>query len=114
MAHKSDKQTYHGHEVILVSRGVGERKHWVFTDTLEPCKGDGRDWCGKCGQKFITENHESYDPCIKQLPGVMNACCGHGVTKDAYVQFWALNNLRFGGRAAIITMWILKQVRKLL
>lgn len=39
--------------------------------------------CGYCKRKY-TNNH---DPCIKNLPGVRNACCGHGDSKQAYVQF---------------------------
>jgi hypothetical protein len=27
------------------------------------------------------------DPCIGYLPGVTNACCGHGNDKDAYIVF---------------------------
>jgi len=31
-------------------------------------------------------DENKHDPCIKNLPGVMNACCGHGV-EDGYIQF---------------------------
>lgn len=27
------------------------------------------------------------DPCLGELPGVANACCGHGVEEGCYVQF---------------------------
>lgn len=37
---------------------------------------------------IITKNHR-YDACLGKLPGVKNACCGHGL-KDGYIQF---NNL---------------------
>jgi hypothetical protein len=30
-----------------------------------------------------TEN--GHDPCIGELSGVMNACCGHGETDMAYI-----------------------------
>lgn len=30
---------------------------------------------------------EGHDPCLGTLDGVSNACCGHGVTEEAYVQF---------------------------
>jgi len=45
----------------------------------------GKDVCGHCGKKRTPEGH---DGCIGTLENVMNACCGHGETKMAYVQFW--------------------------
>ena len=39
--------------------------------------------CVKCG-KLPTK--EGYDPCLGTLPGVIDACCGHGV-KEAYIIF---------------------------
>ncbi len=38
------------------------------------------------------------DPCIEALPGVMNACCGHGKPENAYVQFSPTH--RIGGQEA--------------
>ncbi len=32
----------------------------------------------------------------------MNACCGHGVTAEAYVQYW--NGTRIAGKAALFEM----------
>ena len=40
--------------------------------------------CGTCGKHRTPEGH---DPCIGTLPGVMNACCGHGRVGAAYVQY---------------------------
>jgi hypothetical protein len=40
--------------------------------------------CTKCGLPPTPEGH---DACIANLPGVRNACCGHGHTEDAYVSF---------------------------
>lgn len=39
--------------------------------------------CPKCGELPTPEGH---DPCIKNLPGVVFACCGHGVDRG-YVYF---------------------------
>jgi hypothetical protein len=39
--------------------------------------------CPKCGEK---RTKDGQDPCIANLPGVINACCGHGV-KEGYVMF---------------------------
>jgi hypothetical protein len=48
-------------------------------------KADMRDIrpCPNCGMKRTKEGH---DPCIGELPGVKNACCGHG-TELGYVAF---------------------------
>jgi hypothetical protein len=39
--------------------------------------------CPKCGLGITPEGH---DPCIANLPGVTNACCGHG-QGQGYIQF---------------------------
>lgn len=39
----------------------------VTADSIRPCKG-----CGAC----IKQGEQ--DPCIANLPGTLNACCGHG------------------------------------
>lgn len=45
--------------------------------------------CVKCGLMPITDGDEVYDGCIGKLPGdVMNACCGHGDDRAAYIQYW--------------------------
>lgn len=40
--------------------------------------------CAKCGEQRTDEGH---DPCLGTLPGVLNACCGHGHRVEAYIQF---------------------------
>jgi hypothetical protein len=39
--------------------------------------------CVKCGKLPTDEGH---DACLGTLPGVIDACCGHGVT-EAYINF---------------------------
>jgi hypothetical protein len=39
--------------------------------------------CVKCGKLPTKEGH---DACLGNLPGVIDACCGHGV-KEAYINF---------------------------
>jgi len=48
---------------------------WCWTDTGEPCEGEERP-CVRCGRMPTPEGH---DACLGTLPGVRNACCGHGV-----------------------------------
>jgi len=42
--------------------------------------------CGHCGKHDTPEGH---DACLGTLPGVINACCGHGNMEngDPYVRF---------------------------
>lgn len=58
---------------------------WRYDDDGTKVSDGWRDRpCGKCGEAFVEDGH---DPCIANLPGVMNACCGHGYDTP-YVQFW--------------------------
>ena len=65
-----------------------ESKEWRFVDNnnivwkeydTRPCK--------KCGRVFKGSNNGDPDPCLGDLPGVDNACCGHGVKEQAYIRF---------------------------
>ena len=59
---------------------------FYFADTGESVPDTWRNRpCGKCGQHNTPEGH---DACLGTIAGpVMNACCGHGVTEEAYIQF---------------------------
>lgn len=62
---------------------VNER--WVFADTGEDTVETRQNRpCGHCGEG---NTPEGFDACIGELPGLMNACCGHGQLRDAYAQF---------------------------
>ena len=55
---------------------------------IEECYEDGESAdipraCPRC-KKFPTE--EGHDPCLSNLPGVVGACCGHGV-QQGYIRF---------------------------
>lgn len=55
-----------------------------YRDTDEPVpRGPSERPCPVCGELPTPEGH---DPCIANLPGVVNACCGHG-REPAYVMF---------------------------
>ena len=58
------------------------KNQWVYSDTKEPTIDHNRP-CGRCGKTRVGE----HDACIANLPGVMNACCGHGDRQLAYIQF---------------------------
>ena len=58
---------------------------WIYSDDKTPTvEGWKERPCGHCGKHFTPEGH---DGCLGTLSGVMNACCGHGVESEAYIQF---------------------------
>lgn len=75
---------WRGHEIYF------NDAHWVYADTGEPTAGNERA-CGCCGRHNTEEGH---DGCLGTLPMVMNACCGHGVPEEAYVQLNPRTTLR--------------------
>lgn len=61
-----------------------EEPSWHAVDDPATVWGTRADWpCPKCGQYMTKDGH---DPCIANLPGVKNACCGHGLG-GAYIHF---------------------------
>ncbi len=64
-----------------------------YDDTVEKTVATHKSRpCGRCGE---FTGKDGIDPCLGRLPGVMNACCGHGTTAEAYVQF--SNGVRIEG-----------------
>ncbi|WP_417788192.1 hypothetical protein [Stutzerimonas xanthomarina] len=60
-------------------------EHWVYADTRQPTATVWQERpCGHCGQHNTPEGH---DACLGTLPGVTNACCGHGDERLAYIQY---------------------------
>ena len=64
---------------------------WIYVDTGQPVEEWKDRPCGWCGYENTPEGH---DGCLGTLPGVRNACCGHGVDEDAYIQFQDGSELR--------------------
>jgi len=69
---------------------------WMYSDTKEVITEDilGRK-CPRCKQ---SETPEGADPCIANLPGVIAACCGHGLNDFAgkgYILFSDSTCIRF-------------------
>lgn len=80
------KSFLRGHQIEYVN---GE---WLYSDTKEPTATNwDRRPCGRCGLHNTKEGH---DACLGTLPNVMNACCGHGETNQAYVQFYDESSIR--------------------
>ena len=76
---------YRGHHMV-----------WCYADTMTPVSENIDRPCGHCG---LPNTKEGYDGCLGQLPGVSNACCGHGRVDDAYVSLDS--GQRYSGLAAI-------------
>ncbi len=96
------KETYRGNEICIV-KGIS-----YYSDTKEPvAETHTTKPCGNCGKGYTKEGH---DGCIGTLPNVMNACCGHGITADAYIQYW--DRIRVGGQEALDEMEKLKNGKK--
>jgi hypothetical protein len=79
---------------------------WFYGDTGEPTAHNERS-CGHCGQANTPEGH---DACLGTLPGIMNACCGHGDLRVTYVQF--LDGHAVNGVDAMTVLDILKKSRE--
>ena len=75
--------------MTAASRWRGHLIEWrdgqyIFCDTGESVEKTWRGrFCGRCSQPTPASGH---DACLGTLPGVMNACCGHGEAEEAYVQ----------------------------
>jgi len=58
---------------------------WRYSDDNSLVEDGHQDRpCNHCGELYTLEGH---DACIPNLPGVRNACCGHGDQSSAYIQF---------------------------
>ena len=95
----STKSLFRGHRIKFVNNT------WVFYDSGESVEKTWKDRpCGYCNNMPTKDDH---DHCLGTLPGIMNACCGHGEISDAYVQF--LDGSCIGGESAKI---ILNELKK--
>lgn len=76
------KQMHRGHPMHYHD----ESGQWLYDDDHSPVATNGTETrpCGKCGEYRTKEGH---DPCLGTLPGVVNACCGHGDESVSYVAF---------------------------
>ena len=62
-----------------------DKGQWIYTDTRQAVALTHMQRpCGNCGKHATPEGH---DACLGTLPGVMNACCGHGEAAQAYIQY---------------------------
>jgi len=62
----------------------GETVNIRYEDTGEPYETVRE--CNGC-QRDVSGDMVGPDPCLGRLPGVKNACCGHGIDGSAYIAF---------------------------
>lgn len=100
---------HRGHRIVTLSGGMpaNSRSVWVYADTGEPVSANPNRDCGHCG---LANTPEGHDGCLGTLPGVMNACCGHG-TGEAYVQF-PPGNVTVYGAEGLKVIEVLKRERE--
>ena len=72
------KGKWRGHDIDY--RGDG----WHYSDTGQSVPDNPGRECGHCQ---LPNRDDDCDPCIGKLPGVANACCGHGSPAESYIQF---------------------------
>jgi hypothetical protein len=69
----------YGHDIVTDKDGVTR----YCDDLSEVGEGNLRP-CVLCGAN--PADFDGHDPCMANLPGVRNACCGHGID-EPYVEF---------------------------
>ena len=89
---------YRGHTIIELEPG-----YWIYKDIGIPVSWDKDRPCGHCGLANTSEGH---DGCLGTLPGVMNACCGHGEEGSAYIMYESGNIIR--GKHSLVEMMKMK------
>lgn len=79
---------FRGWPIIWIDKTNNQEGFWVYKDNGErlPATGGNIRPCKKCGKLFPLGEGE-VDPCLGILPGVDNACCGHGIKKQSYIRF---------------------------
>ena len=93
------KSKFMGNNIIFVNN------EWIYEDTKLPVSETYQERkCENCNRHITKEGH---DACLGNLPGVINACCGHGREDEAYVQL--LDKTVIDGIDAIKIMNILKK-----
>ena len=64
---------------LICCEGI-DNQQWVYADNGESAKASRP--CVRCGREHAKDQNEDWrhdDTCIANLPGVVAACCGHGV-----------------------------------
>ncbi len=68
------KSHFNGHKIVW------KNKNWYYVDGKSIKK---KRHCPQCGELPTKKGH---DACLSNLPGVQQACCGHGA-EPGYIKF---------------------------
>lgn len=71
--------TWRGNKITELPCG-----QWYYDDTGEIVSHNPDRACGYCGLSNTVDGH---DGCLGYIRGALNACCGHGIESDRYIQF---------------------------
>ena len=74
---------YHRGHAMTFDEG---RCLWEYDIDGVPVQDEPNRPCGYC---TLPNRADGHDACLGELPGVRNACCGHGRPGEAYVQMEA-------------------------
>lgn len=85
------KSYWRGYPIVWIKsfKISDETGRWFFEDTMEPLPDHGGAIrpCAECNKIFKGSYNGEADPCLGELPGVDNACCGHGIKSESYIRF---------------------------
>jgi hypothetical protein len=72
----------------------------------------GSGQIGICSKCRLPPSEEGHDGCLGELedPLIMNACCGHGDTDLAYIQYW--DGRRISGERAVYEQGLIIKQRR--
>lgn len=68
---------FRGHKIYY------DGKEWRYCDDKTLIKENIKP-CKKCGKNFPFND---IDPCLDNIPGVIAACCGHGIKEMSFIKF---------------------------
>lgn len=73
--------THKNGHLVYYKNDIAGSEGWYYPDGSKWTPENTRS-CPICFEKPV----DGHDQCIKNLPGVKNACCGHG-EQPGYIQF---------------------------
>lgn len=85
----------------------------MSTKPLYTSEDVGSGQSGICAKCLLGPTQEGHDGCLGELPWpVMNACCGHGNDRQAYIQYWTDPDAIVRGSAAVSAQRAMVAARK--
>ncbi len=91
MTTNDDRVAYFFGHLVFIDRDANDPCVRYCDNREEVPPGPSKRPCPKCDRLPTPAGH---DPCIADLPGVISACCGHGV-EDGYIMFADRRIIRF-------------------